>query len=444
MMLKMGCSEQILEVPLFAELYGYGPFAGRRNQGTRDPLYCRAVSFNEEANRSLIVYTDTCTTDDLYAREMRSHIATKFNILPENIAFVATHTHSAPKLGRGTVGVAWGEPLPEFQGYWKESVVKVAAAALANEENIFSVESGTNALTCKLGRNRVDVEKNITDPTIRWMRFLRKNGSCKLLLHNHGIHGVANNGSLYKMVSADWMGAANRIITERGLADMPLFLLGSCGDINPYLSCGEQKDETVSDLIGKQYVDDLEKGITAGGKKLNSTELSGVLHTYEFPTVAMSVNDLEKEAEEWHNFANTHENPMAVAFYENFVNRLQEMIILAKQGKEMRSFHDLQILRIGPASIYFIPGEFFIEPGMELLEKSPAEFSFAATVSNGNGTYFPSLANMKKYPSIQALNSKGSIFGFYEIYGYMHSHRFKYDDHIADFIINKLMEMEHV
>ena len=44
-MFKIGCAEQKLEVPLFTELYVYGPYAGRRNMGVHEDLYCRAFSF---------------------------------------------------------------------------------------------------------------------------------------------------------------------------------------------------------------------------------------------------------------------------------------------------------------------------------------------------------------------------------------------------------------
>ena len=37
--IRFGAAENIVEVPLFAELGGYGPFHGRRNIGVRDPLY---------------------------------------------------------------------------------------------------------------------------------------------------------------------------------------------------------------------------------------------------------------------------------------------------------------------------------------------------------------------------------------------------------------------
>jgi len=49
--------------------------------------------------------------------------------------------------------------------------------------------------------------------------------------------------------------------------------------------------------------------------------------------------------------------------------------------------HDLQILRIGELAFFFVPGELYIEPGLELMKQSGSDFPFVATVSNGNGGY---------------------------------------------------------
>ncbi len=434
MMLKVGCSEQILEVPLFAELYGYGPFAGRRNTGVHDPLCCRTVSFNNGGRRAMIVYTDTCTTDDLYAREMRARIATELNVEADGIAFIATHTHSAPKLGRPEDGIAWGEPHPEFQKTWKRAVMKVAEAAIANEEEIVSVEAGAAPLSMKLGANRVEVEKNVTDPAIRWAKFLRPDGSCKLLLHNHGVHGVSMNLPFHKLVSADWMGAANRLIRERKLADMPLFMLGACGDINTYTSCNKLKNDTAAELIASQYIADLEKDMANGGEKITDMAISSELKTLAFPDVPQTAAELRKDA------ATLGE------LMKNHADRLQEMAILLEHGKNLHSYHDLQVIRIGGLSMYFIPGELFIEPGMELLEKSPSKHPFIATVANGNGTYFPSGSDMKNYPTIESVKDckNNCAFGYYEIYGYMHSHRFKYRDDIASFVVEELLALKGI
>ena len=54
----VGAAENTVEVPLFAELGGYGPFKGRRNIGVRDPLYCRVLTVFDGVRRNVLVITD--------------------------------------------------------------------------------------------------------------------------------------------------------------------------------------------------------------------------------------------------------------------------------------------------------------------------------------------------------------------------------------------------
>ena len=83
MSIAVGVAENALKVPLFAELYGYGPFKGRRNIGTRDPLYCRVMSVTDGDRRNLIVTTDAVVTDDLDARMLRAKLSIEHGILPQ-------------------------------------------------------------------------------------------------------------------------------------------------------------------------------------------------------------------------------------------------------------------------------------------------------------------------------------------------------------------------
>ena len=431
-MFKIGCSEAVLEVPLFTELYGYGPFQGRRNLGVHDPLYCRACFFDDGKNRAMVISSDICASDQLYAEGMRSVISKKHHIAPECIAFTATHTHSGPAVGKDC-GIGFGEPDPRVQENWKKLVIEVAAKAIRDPEEIAGAEAGRAPLSRKLGQNRVEPEKNATDESIRWIRFLRKDGSCKLLLHSHGIHGIAMNLPFNKLVSADWMGAANRKIKERKLASMPLFFLGPCGDVNTYTSCHVLQNDTAADVIADQYMADLEKSLQAGGEKITDLTIRGMFRTCEMPVVEQSAESLRRDAEIFEPISKQH------AF------RLTEMAVALEHGADLRVMNDFQVIRFGKdISFLFIPGEYFVEDGTALMARSQAKYSFAVTVANGNGQYFPSEADMKRYPDIQsALNCPNNCrFGFYEIYGYPGQHRFKYQDHIAEFVADNLLTME--
>ena len=431
-MFKIGCAEEILEVPLFTELFGYGPFQGRRNQGVHDPLYCRAFFFDDGKNRAMVVYSDICVMDQLYAEEMRSVISKTHHIAPECIAFTATHTHAGPALGK-FCEIGFGEPDPRFQEIWKKTVIKTAAEALRDPEEIVKAEAGQATLTRKLGQNRVEPEKNATDESIRWIKFLRPDGSCKLLLHSHGIHGIAMNGCCRRLVSADWMGAANRKIRERKLASMPLFFLGPCGDVNTYTSCHQLKNDTAADVIADQYLADLEKSMNAGGETITDLSISGTLKNCELPVVEQTAESLRKDAETFEPI-----NPQLSI-------RLVEMAIALEHGANLKVRNDLQVIRFGrDISFLFIPGEYFVEDGAALMARSQAQYSFAVTVANGDSSYLPSESDMKRYPDIQsALTCTNNCqFGFYEIYGYPCQHRFKYQDHIAEFVASKLLTME--
>jgi len=431
-MFRIGCSETVLEVPLFAELCGYGAFQGRRNLGVHDPLYCRAVFFDDGKNRAMIISSDLCTMDQLYCAEMRAAISQEHHIAPECIAFTGTHTHSGPALGH-SCGIGFGEPDPRFQETWKQTVLKTAADAFRSPEEISFAEAGRAPLTRKLGNNRVEPEKNATDESIRWIRFLRPDGSCKLLLHSHGIHGIAMNLPFHKLVSADWMGAANRKIKERKLASMPLFFLGPCGDVNTYTSCNELKNDTAADVIAGQYLADLEKSMAAGGEKITCLTIRGTLKACEMPVVEQSAESLRKDAEVFQSISVQHSY------------RLIEMATAMEHGADLRIMNDLQVIRFGKdISFLFIPGEYFVEDGAALMARSQAKYSFAVTVANGHGQYFPSGSNMKRYPDIQSALacSNNCRFGFYEIYGYPVRHHFKYQDNIAEFLADNLVNME--
>ncbi|MBR2372847.1 MAG: hypothetical protein IKA87_01300 [Lentisphaeria bacterium] len=433
-MFKIGCGEKVLEVPRFAELYGYGPFCGRRSAGTADPLYCRVVIFDDGKKQNVLVITDTCITCDRYARELRADLAEICRLDPSGIAFAATHTHSAPLLSTaGSIGC--GEAHPEFQKIFYRTVREAAAAALADREEISSADSGIVELKSKLGSNRVTVEENNTDPFIRFARFYRPDGSVKLLMHNHGMHGIAFNGkALWNLVSADWMGAVNSLLVEKGLCTTPVYLQGAGGNINTASSCASAENDDEHKRIAAAYAAELEAGFRYA-RPLALDTLKCQISTVEFPVVEQSAAELRADAAK----LRTMKNP----YWWKNADRLDEMAVLLDRGINLRSYHDLQYFRIGDLGIFFIPGELYIEPGLELYERSGSAFTFISAVSNGDGEYIFTPENADRFTDILP-PEKGGIFGYYEIYDYMSKHRFKYQSNIAGFIIKNALKLEEM
>ena len=207
----LGCAAGVIETPLFVELYGYGPFLGRRNRGVRDPLRCRAASFRQGGQRVLVIANDLVTMSRSGAWAIRQGIAAQAEIAPEAILVCGSHTHSGPTVSHG---IGWGELDPGFRAGWIQTAIATGLAAIADEEPV-SLRTGRSPLREALGVNRVEAG-GPTDPEIRWLQAVDGTGATKLLLHNHGMHGVVF-GPAMLLVSADWLGMVSSCKRRRAM-----------------------------------------------------------------------------------------------------------------------------------------------------------------------------------------------------------------------------------
>lgn len=423
--MKVGVAETVLEVPLFTELYGYGPFLGRRNIGIRDPLYCRALTVTDGNRRNLIIVTDAVVTDDLDARILRARLSVELGILPQGILLAATHTHSGPAM---SFGIGWGEMNPTYLAHWRDTVMKTAKAAVKNEEEIRAF-AGCSLIHTVTACNRADPKANHTDKSIRWIKIVRTDGSVKTLIHNYGMHGVVF-GPSQKRVSADWMGEANHLIRERKLAEVPFFVYGAAGDINfNWRKLKATPEERESDLkwAGECYVNDLENGMASGGKEIQLAPIQSAFDTVELPTCIENAEQLRHNAEllkETWPFAS---------------DRYTEMAILAEQGKDFRVLKDLQSLRMGDFVLYAFPGEPFLKLGQDIMAKSPFPLAMPVGVANGNGRYFPIPETFRRFPVI---NPEKFDYGYYEIWAGAGRYMPRYRENIAEFLVDKLLHLE--
>ena len=429
----VGASESIVEVPLFAELGGYGPFRGRRNIGVRDPLYCRVLTVNDGTKRGVIIITDMIASSQLHSRLLRMELAEEFSLYPDAIMFAGTHTHSGPSLASCDVG--YGEPSAEFAANWRAAVKANVKAAIAGEEAVTAF-SGRAPIRKQLGSRRTMGGDKHTDPEIRFVKFCRKDGSVKLLLHNHAMHGVVFGPQL--KVSADWMGDVNRKIKERCLAEIPLFLYGTAGDVNViWTHSGPERDKNL-EWISESYTNDLETALDTC-TELPLFKVESVLKSVELPTEKVDPAEYRSVAEKLHEKAQQGLGDVKLL---NFIHdRMIEMAVMAERGHDFRVIRDFQILRMGELEIFAIPGEAFLFIGEELMQKAKARFPLALSVANGDSGYFPDGEMFARYPSVFDCDDFGA-FGFYEVWFGPGQLRAKFKPEISTFIVEKLLEIE--
>ncbi len=76
-------------------------YASRKelSQGVHDPLFARAVAFEQNQERLVLVAIDNCGFYNSTAEPLRRAVLTASRLKPSELFLCATHTHSAPALG---------------------------------------------------------------------------------------------------------------------------------------------------------------------------------------------------------------------------------------------------------------------------------------------------------------------------------------------------------
>ena len=427
-----GAAENIVDVPLFAELGGYGPFRGRRNIGVRDPLWCRVLTFNDGIRRNMIVVTDMISSGQLHCRMLRMELAEQFALYPESILFMATHTHSGACISSCDVG--YGDANAEFLDNWRRTVKKTAGEALRNEEPCRAL-AGKASIRKPIGSRRTDGGEKHTDPEIRFVKMVRPDGSVKALLHNYAMHGVVFGPQLH--VSADWMGDVNAKIKARKLAEIPCFLYGTAGDINVIWTHPKPEERHLNlDWIGTSYTDDLEAGL-AHAEEIEVGPCRAVLKTVELPTEPVIASEYRDTAEKLlKKLPSPHEKLLTYIH-----DRMIEMAVLAEAGHDFRVLRDLQVLTMGDLAVFAIPGEPFLTVGETIRTGARSKFPLAVSVANGDAGYYPAKEMFDRYPSIFSCDDFGA-FGFYEVWFGPGLLRPKFKSCIVEFLTSTLLNME--
>lgn len=412
---RVGCAARVIETPLFVELYGYGPFLGRRNRGVRDPLHCRAASFRQGEGRVLIVASDLVTVSRSAVWTIRRGIAAAAPIAPEAILVCGSHTHSGPTVSRG---IGWGELDHGFRAGWIRTAIETGLAAIADETPVTLV-TGRTPLREPLGTNRVQAD-GPTDPEIRWVQAARPSGQVKLLLHNHGMHGVVFGKDML-LVSADWPGVATQAIVEHGLAENAVFLQGAEGNVNTSPCCRSQAEgEPVLQRLVSSYVESLVAGL-GSGQPMRSNQVRSALREVTFPTKPCTPASLRGSAAA---LRETHPERTYL------IQRLEEMALYAEHGGTLDVKADLQVLAVGEMVIHTVPGEPFVEVGAEIIRRSPGAFPLVAAIANGNCRYFPTPEAFARHPDITG----PAGYGYYEIHQGCGRFMPEYADHVAEFL----------
>lgn len=352
--LKAAAAKADITPPVGTKAFGHS----RDTSAIRDRIDAGVLLLDDGTTKAALVTSDLIEVWDELGKILRAEISKKTGTPPNNIMVTASHNHSAAEWKRDT----------EYGRHVVTSIVAAAEKA-AKEMRPVTIGYGVDQIDFNVNRRKVIngravVRMNFEGPCDHRVKVLRFDDGKSLAPVAVLMHAVCHpcvftwgdklsppypNG--YPQISGDFPGEAQRFVeTVYGDKTKALFLQGCAGDIRPNLPgfpyrCGDEAD------------------IRWTGRSLGCA--------------AVRAADKMAIREEVAKRPNLYQIRCA--------NKL-----LMLPGKERLVPFEIQALKIGRFLFLTMPGEPFVEYGLNL-EKAIADRATTIVVGYANGTvgYIP-------------------------------------------------------
>lgn len=349
-------------------LMGYGP---RQSTGIHDPIFHRIAALDDGTTQVFIVASDLCLFSPTVYDEFTAELKKETGILPLQVWWSVTHSHSAPEVGppgmydvllQGRSDHPWDRDYHQFVKAALLDGIKQARAQLAPAR----IAIGTGTARANINRRARDVDGKIslglnpdgpTDRQIGLIRLERPDGSLIGLIANYAMHGTVL-GPSFVQVSGDGPGVVTAYVEDK-LGVPTLYVNGAAGNMAPVYTVQELRNAHLGEfrvLLGDKILDaNRTLGLGTGEAKLWL-------------------------GEKW------IETPRKSGL--GWSEELKAYGSKSPSGQDLVRI-PVRFLRIGDTVIWSTPVELFCEISMQLRHESPFRHSFYFGYTNGWLGYLP-------------------------------------------------------
>ena len=361
-------------------------------EGVHDRLHCRALVLRDGDTQAALIETDTLGFGLQFTREVKRLLERETGIPATNIMLAATHTHAGP----ATVVLNYcGEVALDYMGALPARAVDAVRAAQADLADA-EVRVGTAKVT-GVALNRRDRANGPLDEELTVVSFVTPSGSTKAAILHYSCHAVVL-GPANRLISADFPGIACAA-TESATGVPCTFMQGPCGDINPVIHPGSFDDVESTGMKIATAAAALLQG--RGGAQAASLQVEE--HPLRLPLAALpSLESLYKFRDK---------QMRAPGQVEEQFRAVQQKVAQAMADwaeRIIRSYCSgctctelpvvVQHFQFGDFVLVAIPGEAFVEFGLEAKQLAAAAGRQAIVVAYANGDigYVPTVAAYEK------------------------------------------------
>jgi len=390
-----------------------------------DPLYARAVVLQHGAVSVCILTLDVTLLTEAYTSRIRQAAAKKFGLNPDAVMVAATQTHSAPSLGRVMLDDDF-PPLPDGcdwlgggeQAYSTWAADRAVQAIGEAVDNLHPVQMGAGrGIEGRLAFNRRAVMRNgrvgmpgpafpkplgptdilyiegPIDPELGMVCLRDETMRAPIIIANYTCHPV--HVFPRPIVSADWPGALANALTHDQPGARALVLNGACGDINPWPP------------FDPDYVEDY-KAMGAmlarmAHKVIETLEFApeGRL-AYKVRRIPIPLREVPAEELSWarsilgESFEPKWRDEAHTAVDTDWMTAASIYSVYLMHQRSPVLDYEVQVLRVGDAAFVGLPGEPFVECGLQIKLASPARQTGIVHCTSQYVGYIPTRQALEK------------------------------------------------
>jgi len=389
-MLTAGVSQVDITPPLGIGMRGY--FEARTATTVHDPLHVRSFALESDTGAVALAVCDIIGLRREYIDQAKERIAETTGLRPDQVMVSCTHTHTGPHtgdddytqfvIGRVADGVriAWDRREPALVGWGSGSESRVVF------NRRYRMKGGTVQTNPGLGNPDVVEPVGPVDPEVGVMELRRSDGSTLGLLANYALHYVGIPDD-HHAISADYFGFFSETMPRLvGGSFVAALANGASGDINNLDVLGNARP-------ANDHYQHIERvaGVVAAAALWGRNEaeftdevtVGSALAELTLPPRPAPTDEDVARAEEIE--ARVEEGRPVLMGERSFARRVRRM---AEDPPEPRDTV-VQALRIGDLGVTSAPGEFFVELGLAIKQRSPFAQTMVLELGNDSVGYIP-------------------------------------------------------
>jgi hypothetical protein len=367
-----------------------------RNESVTDPLFATALVLDDGERRAVVVGTDLCGILARPHREFREAAGEAIGVDPAEVVLNVSHSHAAPYVSSDLheIVAPYGRQVvtPEYVASVRDAIADAAVEALARAEP--AVVAVGRAIVHEVGANRrptlpdgrtvhrygrppADLQalpEGLIDPWVTGISFERPGGGTIGTVVGYTCHLTARE-TQPRAASADFIAPARRAIEADTGAPM-LFLQGCAGNVGTGKYVRGNGEEAV-ELLGGRLAEGIRRAVEDRAE-ISATPLAALARRVEVELDPIApLPELEAELE-----ARMRSGEFVAAA------GVGDRMIVARTVEEARRAPVIGIA-LGDLAICALPGEVFIEFGLQVQRDSPFRHTLVAAYSDNTLQYIP-------------------------------------------------------